>query len=398
MALLIECPQCKTRNSPKTDKCKCGLGLKKVGSKTYWVEFYDETGRRRRERVGPSKMAAEQRLRDILKARTEERHIQKDLAARVTLGELCKWYENLPEVKAKASYVRDLCSIKNLLRLLGDTTKVKELTSGRVESYRQHRLEEPATRKTDEKRQPSPAKEKDKKTAPSTVNKEVICLKTILNRAVRHEKIDRNPIRDLKKLSENNVRMRVLSNEEFEKLVEACPEYLKPVVITAFYSGMRKSEIIFLTWDEVDLLKGFVRLRADRTKTKEARAIPLHRRVKAVLSTIPRGLHTDRVFLKDGIPFQDFKKSYRSACKKCGLADFTFHDLRHCAINNLRLAGNDYFKVMAVSGHKTMAVFKRYNLVTEEELQTLQWERKEPGGAIDTYMDTKQKKVTGSNL
>ena len=140
MGLLIECPKCKARNSPKAEKCKCGLGLKKLAHKTYWIEFYDETGGRKRERIGPSKMAAEQRYREILKARTEERHIQKDLAARVTLGELCQWYEKLPEVKAKASFIRDLCSIKNLLRLLGGTTKIRELTSGKLDGYRQQRL------------------------------------------------------------------------------------------------------------------------------------------------------------------------------------------------------------------------------------------------------------------
>ena len=78
--------------------------FEKMGNKSYWIEFYSETGERKRERIGPSKMAAEHRLRDVLKARTEERHIQKDLAARVTLGELCQWYEKLPEVKAKASF------------------------------------------------------------------------------------------------------------------------------------------------------------------------------------------------------------------------------------------------------------------------------------------------------
>ncbi len=312
MGLLIECPKCKIRNSPKAEKCKCGLALKKLGNKTYWIEFYDETGGRRRERIGPSKMAAEQRLREVLKARTEERHIQKDLAARVTLGELCKWYETLPEVKAKASFIRDLCSIKNVLRLLGGTIKIRELTSGKIDGYRQQRLQEASARRI------------GLKTTPSTVNKEVICLKTILNRAVRHGKIDQNPIRDMKKLTENNVRMRVLSQEEFERLIAACPEYLKPLVILAFFTGMRKSEIVFLTWDEVDLAKGFIRLTADRTKTKVARSIPLHPRVKSVLSNIPRGLHTNRVFLKDGIPFQDFKKSYRSACRECGLGTSLF--------------------------------------------------------------------------
>ncbi len=88
---------------------------------------------------------------------------------------------------------------------------------------------------------------------------------------------------------------------------------------------------------------------------------------------LPRGLHTDRVFLFDGKPFTEFKRSWRTALKNAGIADFVFHDLRHCALNNLRRSGNDSFQIMALSGHKTMSVFKRYNLVTEEELAGIKW-------------------------
>ena len=98
-----------------------------------------------------------------------------------------------------------------------------------------------------------------------------------------------------------------------------------------------------------------------------------------MLERLPRGLHTGRVFLRYGKPFEDFKKAYAAACKRAHIEEFTFHDLRHCAINNLRLAKNDYFKIMAISGHKTTAVFKRYNLVTEEELSSVAW-----GDKIDT--------------
>ena len=51
--------------------------------------------------------------------------------------------------------------------------------------------------------------------------------------------------------------------------------------------------------------------------------------------------------------------------------DFTFHDLRHTFINNRRLEGHDYFRIMAATGHKTMSVFKRYNAVSMDELQAL---------------------------
>jgi hypothetical protein len=201
MGLLIECPQCKHRNSPKTDKCKCGSALKKLSGKTYWIEFYDDTGKRRRERIGPSKTAAEQRFRDILKARTEERFIDKDLSAKMSLEELCSWYRGLPEVKAKKTYKKELSSILNLKRLLGAATKLKELTAGRIEGYQRNRLAEPSPRHPGDH------------VRPATVNREIACLKTMISRAIRHKKLDTNPPTAIRRLAENNVRMRILNLE-----------------------------------------------------------------------------------------------------------------------------------------------------------------------------------------
>jgi integrase len=62
---------------------------------------------------------------------------------------------------------------------------------------------------------------------------------------------------------------------------------------------------------------------------------------------------------------------FEAACREAKIEEFTFHDLRHTAINNWRLQGHDYFRIMAVTGHKTMNVFKRYNTVSREELQAM---------------------------
>lgn len=384
MGLLIECPKCKNRSSPKTDRCNCGLALKKQAGKWYWIEYYDDTGMRRRERIGPSKQAAEQRLRDVLKARTEERHIQKDLAARISVGELCQWYLDLPEVKAKASYDRDEDSIENLKRLLGEATKLREVTAGRIDGYQTKRLGEYRTVYLRKKGGPAIRKAKaetPKTIRPATVNREVACLRAMIRRAIKHKKLDVNPMSGVKKLPENNVREKVVDNDQFEMLLEACPQHLKPIVLLAYYTGMRRAEILFLTWDEVDLPDGFIRLKADMTKTGVARSVPLHPRVIEALSCLPRGIRSSRVFLWKGKPVNDVKKSFKAACARAGLSDFTFHDLRHCAINNFRLAGNDYFKIMAISGHKTMSVFKRYNLVTEDELRSIAWQDQVEGSA-----------------
>ena len=405
MALLQECPKCKEKLSFRyqaevkeeqevkkiwkaREACpSCEQNLKKATGKIYWIEYYTN-GRRKRERIGPSKAAAEQRLREVLKLRTEERYIDKDPAARMTLAELCKWYLKLPEVKAKDSYNRDEQLLTHVKRILGESTKIKDITPGRVESYQSQRLKEPFRAKpvtdTDMKEQAEPDRpfsqdtekpstKEVRKVRPATVNREITILKVALNRAVRHGELQLNPISNVKRLPENNVRTRLLTQKEFNGLLEKCPLHIKPIVMIGYYMGLRLSEIIDLTWSEVDLKKGFIRLIANRTKTDSARSVPIHPEVKAILETLPRGLRTDRVFLFDGKPFNEFRRSWKTALKNAGIKDFVFHDLRHCALNNLRRSGNDFFQIMALSGHKTISVFKRYNLVTEEELARIKW-------------------------
>ena len=87
------------------------------------------------------------------------------------------------------------------------------------------------------------------------------------------------------------------------------------------------------------------------------------------------GLPMTPVFTYQGRSMAEMTRSFTTACKRAGIADFTFHDLRHTAINNWRLQGHDFFRIMAASGHKTMNVFKRYNTVSKEELRALAGEK-----------------------
>ena len=103
--------------------------------------------------------------------------------------------------------------------------------------------------------------------------------------------------------------------------------------------------------------------------------------------SLPRPLKGGFVFSKRRFNRRAYDKAVEVSC----LGDFTFHDLRHCAINNLRLAGNDHFAIKKISGHKTDSAFQRYNLVTEEEMKGMKWleEKGDNFGMMDTYMDTK---------
>ena len=377
MGILIECPSCKTRGNLQRKVCRCGHNVQKTESKNYWVEYYD-SGKRRRERIGRSKKAAENRLREIQTAKAEGRHIRKNKNAGITIGQLREWYLGLSEMTQKRSLLDIEKCINNFIRRIGDMS-VSQLSLGHIEKFRQMRM----TEKTHTGR---PAK-------PSTINRDIANLRAMLNKGVKYSKIDSNPIQSVSMLEENNVRERVLTIEQFRALLQKCPESIHSQVLIAYHLPMRRSEILNLRWEEIDFKNGFIRLGGDRTKNKSGRVIPLHPEVIRNLKALPRPIHGGYVF-----SFRNWRrKSFRKAVNEAGLGDFNFHDLRHCAINNLRLAGNDHFLIKQASGHKTDVAFRRYNLVTEDEMKGMKWYTEKAGesGTMDTYMDTSTSNTKG---
>ena len=372
MGILVECPNCKSRSSLSRKVCKCGNKVQKADSKKYWIEYY-LNGKRTRERIGRSKQAAENRFREIQTAKAEKRHININKNVLVNLGELRDWYLELSEVKQKRSYSDIAHCVSIVVKHIGENTTASQLEQKHVEEFRKFRLKVNSIRGR-------PAK-------PATINRNVANFRAMLNRAVDFGKLEINPLGRINQLEENNIRERVLSQDEFERLLSNCHGELNGLVLIAFYLPMRQEEILNLRWDEIDFKHGFIRLGANRTKTKTVRSVPMHTKIIYYLQSLPRPLKGGFIFSKRRFPRKAYYKAVRETC----LENFTFHDLRHCAMNNLRLAGNDHFLIKKASGAKTDSAFKRYNLVTEEEMKGMKWleEKGENSGMMDTYMDTK---------
>ena len=255
---------------------------------------------------------------------------------------------------------------------------LKDITPAMVESYKQKRLAD--------------TNYKGSTTKPAAiVNREMACLKTIFSKGVKNGKAERNPTHGVKLLKENNVRDRVLSSDEYVLLLTHSAPYLKPIIKLAYHTGMRLGEILGLTWGQVDLKEGFIKLAPEDCKTNEGRLVPLAGELVEMFKTMPRGLPGVLVFLREGKPITSIREAFQAARRKAGLDGFNFHDLRHTFINNRRLEGHDYFRIMAATGHKTMSVFKRYNAVSRDELKALVGENP---GVNDTYNDTYQKCAT----
>lgn len=156
-------------------------------------------------------------------------------------------------------------------------------------------------------------------------------------------------------------------------------DYLQPVLVFAYFTGCRRGEILGLQWPQVDLDHRIVRLEPGTTKNDEARIIPL---VADLLRILKRekeardALYPDCqwVFAREGQPIRSFKTAWAGACVRAGLVDSggeptkLFHDLRHPGVRNLVRAGVPEAVAMRISGHKTRAVFDRYNIVSESDL------------------------------
>ena len=147
---------------------------------------------------------------------------------------------------------------------------------------------------------------------------------------------------------------------------------------------MRQAGILNLTWKEIDLKMGFIRLGGVRTKNKIGRVIPLHPRIIECLRTCPRPINGGYMF---GNSRRFNRKANNKVVESAGIADFNFHDLRHCAINNMRLVGNDHFVIKLASGAKTDNALQRNNLVTEQEKKSIKWLDEKNGKSVtmDTY-------------
>ena len=156
---------------------------------------------------------------------------------------------------------------------------------------------------------------------------------------------------------------------------------LQAINLVVYQIGMRQGEILYLTWDRVDLKDNVILLQAADTKTNEGRLVPLTLELTALLKALykVRYLTEDHVFLVKGHSINSIKTAFNAACCRAGIQGFHFHDFRHTAVTNMRLAGIDHLTIMKITGHKTLDVFKRYNSFLKSDLR-------EAASRFNTYL------------
>lgn len=363
MSIMQECPVCHRKQGTKNRFCKgCGEDLiqaKKSRRIIYWISYYLPNGKSKRERIGPSLKEAQASHGKRLAQKMENPKVLEPVAGeKMTFKELAEWYLNLPKVKTLPSYWRITLNIKTFNEEFGDKL-IKDLKPVDLENYQAQGI--------------------SKGHAAGYVDQQVGATRAMVNKAFENEIVSGDAVltfRKVKKLlkKNGNARNRILSSQEFRDLMAELPQHSAAIVGTAYYTGMRRGEILSLTWEKVDLKERVIRLESEDTKDNEPRIIPICTELISLISQLPRPIHNNFVFTYKGEPVRDIRNALRKACKRADIpygrnvrGGFTFHDLRHTFNTNMRKAGVSESVIMKITGHSTREMFDRYNTVDMDD-------------------------------
>ena len=284
-------------------------------------------------------------------------------AKRNTVSDLINRYFKtiLPELKPKTAkdFKMQLLWWKSVL---GDTA-LSDVTPAVLLEYR-------------EKLKERKGKKENKTLSNATLNRYMSVLSIVWNYGYKEwEWINENPFLKIHKLKENNERVKYLSDDEREKLLEECKKarnpYLYPAVVLAISTGARKMEILNLKWTDVNFEQKHAILQ--KTKNGEKRSIPLVNIAFDIMTNLYKNRKSNVwVFpSNDNTKPFDIKRSWETARKNAGLEDFHFHDLRHTCASYLAMNGATLNEIADVLGHKTFQMVKRYAHLSDAHKQSV---------------------------
>jgi integrase len=272
----------------------------------------------------------------------------------VTLEDLGQILRTHYELKGLRSLTRAAGALERLREHFGGDMRAVDLTTDGLAAY---------------------AVERKRTVAPGTAKYELAILRKAFSLAV--DALARRP--KFPAIAADNVRTGFFELGELAAVLAELPEALRPPVRFAAITGWRKAEVLGLTWDRVDVAAGVVRLNPGTTKNRAGRTFPFaaHPALAALLTEqraysddVARrsGAIVQHVFQRDGRSIKSMDHVWRAACTRAGAPGMLFHDLRRTAVRNLVRAGVSEAVAMKLTGHKTRAVFDRYDITSGRDL------------------------------
>jgi integrase len=213
----------------------------------------------------------------------------------------------------------------------------------------------------------------------SSVNRELAALRRMLRLGVLSGKLERRP--EVPMLADSAARKGFLERAQVEAVIGHLAPDFRAAVVVAYATGWRtQSEVLTRRWQHVDLKAGWLRLDPGETKNGQGRMFPLTPELSKLLTAVRKATTTLQretgreiayVFHRAGRPllYRQLLRAWRRACKDAGVAGRLLHDMRRSAVRNLERAGVPRSTAMAMVGHETEAIYRRYAIVDEVMLR-----------------------------
>jgi len=213
------------------------------------------------------------------------------------------------------------------------------------------------------------ASRKDEGASIATINREVAYLRRMLSIQVELENLP--PRASFHRLEGENVRQGFLEHGDFQSILQRLPEDVDDLVEYLYLSGWRSGEGKKLEWAEISSDLSIVRLKIEDSKNKRPRILVIAERLLEIIQKrkSKQVVGCKYVFHRKGKPIKNFRKAWITATEDAGFAGKVPHDLRRCAVRNLKRSGVDDTVAMSITGHVTRSVFDRYNIVSEDDLR-----------------------------
>ena len=335
------------------------MGIMKKGQNLFRIDAHVlRSGRetRRRELFTGTRAQAEERYLQLKKELREGGNADCSLTAAETFGEALSFYLERREVGRSMPYIR---------RLEQDLGCVPIAIFGsRFDHYLQ------VLKKSNGKRSGKPL-------ANGTLNRYLSWAKAVLNLALKHRLIAENPLSRFEPMKEIP-RDKVLLNLDKQRLLNVVDReapHLSSIIRYSLQVPSRKSELIGMTVDDLDLFNKCIRVRNGETKNGAGIWKPIPPDMLDYFQSIPAGCKY-LFFRKNEGGFQslgDFKKAWRRCLRIAGLSDFQFRDTRHCAATTLIDNGTPEQVVMSVAGWKTNMLRTYYNREPKKNLELVRF-------------------------
>jgi integrase len=333
---------------------------------TWWIDYYYQD-KRYRQKIGTRKRDAEEALSrvrvkiasgEFIPPKERERLSAakpQDISFKsFAIEEFLPWSQSQHSAK---HYIRLESAIRvHLLPYFGHRV-LSDITTRMIEEYKISRSRDHFKRG-----------KKSRKVNPATINREVCCLKVMLRKATEWGRIEDSPARGIRAFRETSKKPKLIEQDEVARLLEQLPDHFRALIATAVYSGLRRSELFHLRWEDINWKTNELTVvsRAEHhTKNYESRRIPMNNALVEILQYHKRNhiiIGSPYAFSnREGKTYTDIREPICAAAERAGIEGaITMHQLRHAFCSHALMQGIDPRTVQKWMGHKDLKTTLRY--------------------------------------